>query len=287
MKELMLGNAAVARGAYEAGVTVVSSYPGTPLRVGSSGPNGVVLQTALNRISQSYPAIPKIASIDGIFGSRTEASVQAFQRIFGLSPDGVVGPATWYAIVRLYTAVTSLSELRSQGQRFYAINWSPPNSLSEGSSGEKVQLLQYMLSVLSEYIPNIPPLVIDSVYGPATRNAVLAAQRRFGLPETGSVDARTWDEIYDQYSGIETTTLRSGELFPGKSQQAVATASPRVIAATYFSQQGTRGRNGTVSSSPQGGNSSQQYRRTTNITQFPGRDLSIGMQDPVRQEVVR
>ena len=30
MKQLMLGNAAVARGAYEAGVRVVSSYPGTP-----------------------------------------------------------------------------------------------------------------------------------------------------------------------------------------------------------------------------------------------------------------
>lgn len=30
MKQLMLGNAAVARGAYEAGVTVVASYPGTP-----------------------------------------------------------------------------------------------------------------------------------------------------------------------------------------------------------------------------------------------------------------
>ena len=30
MKELMIGNAAVARGAYEAGVKVVSSYPGTP-----------------------------------------------------------------------------------------------------------------------------------------------------------------------------------------------------------------------------------------------------------------
>ena len=30
MKKLMLGNAAVARGAYEAGVTVVASYPGTP-----------------------------------------------------------------------------------------------------------------------------------------------------------------------------------------------------------------------------------------------------------------
>ncbi len=30
MKKLMLGNAAVARGAYEAGVSVVASYPGTP-----------------------------------------------------------------------------------------------------------------------------------------------------------------------------------------------------------------------------------------------------------------
>ncbi len=30
MKKLMLGNQAIARGAYEAGVTVVSSYPGTP-----------------------------------------------------------------------------------------------------------------------------------------------------------------------------------------------------------------------------------------------------------------
>lgn len=31
MKKLMLGNEAVARGAYEAGVSVVSSYPGTPV----------------------------------------------------------------------------------------------------------------------------------------------------------------------------------------------------------------------------------------------------------------
>ena len=30
MKQLMLGNAAVARGLYEAGCSVVSSYPGTP-----------------------------------------------------------------------------------------------------------------------------------------------------------------------------------------------------------------------------------------------------------------
>lgn len=30
MKQILLGNEAIARGAYEAGVKVVSSYPGTP-----------------------------------------------------------------------------------------------------------------------------------------------------------------------------------------------------------------------------------------------------------------
>ena len=71
-----------------------TSYPGTPLRRGSTGPYVVVIQTELNRISQNYPAIPKLANVDGIFGSRTEASVRKFQEIFGLSPDGIVGPGT-------------------------------------------------------------------------------------------------------------------------------------------------------------------------------------------------
>lgn len=235
---------------------IVSSYPGSPLQRGSSGPSVVVIQVSLNRISQNYPAIPKIPSVDGIFGSRTEAAVIAFQQIFGLTPDGIVGPGTWYEIVRLYTAVTRLSELRSQGQQFYAINWSPPNGLSLGDTGEKVRLLQYMLSVLSTYIPTIPPLSIDGIYGQNTRSAVLAAQRRFGLPETGTVGAQTWDAIYDQYSGIETSSLRSTENFPSGQTQA-----------------GRNGRN--------------NYSRTTLHTQFPGRDLSTGSRDPVRQEVVR
>ena len=255
------GNVEIVPNAPIRGLT--SSYPGTPLRRGSSGPSVVTLQVALNRISQNYPAIPKIANVDGIYGSRTESSVRAFQQIFNLTPDGIVGPATWYAIVRLYTAVTRLSELRSQGQQFYAINWSPPNALQVGSTGDKVRLLQYMLSILATYISYIPPIAVDGTYGPATRSAVLAAQRLFGLPETGVVDARTWDEIYDQYSGIENTSLRSGETFPGQNQFAVPAAS--------FS----RSRNATP------------YSRSTTMRQFPGTDLSMGAQDPIKQEVVR
>ncbi len=251
-----------------------TSYPGTPLRVGSTGPNVVVVQASLNRIAQNYPAIPKVPTVDGIYGSRTEASVRAFQRIFGLTPDGIVGPATWYALVRLYTGVNSLSELRSQGQQFYAINWASPNALQVGDTGEKVRQLQYMLSVLSAYISDIPPLSIDGIYGQATRAAVLAAQRRFRLPETGVVDAATWDQIYDQFAGIENTTLRSGETFPASRETALPAGPTRPV--------GNFRRNGGVTN-PQRPN----YTKTTTLTQFPGRDLSMGQQDPIRQEVVR
>ena len=266
------GNVEIVQNAPIRGIT--SSYPGTPLRVGSTGPNVTIVQASLNRISQNYPAIPKIPAVDGIYGSRTEAAVRTFQQVFGLTPDGIVGPATWYALVRLYTAVNSLSELRSQGQQFYAINWSSPNALQSGDTGDKVRHLQYMLSVLSAYIAEIPPLNIDGIFGTATRAAVLAAQRRFRLPETGVVDAQTWDEIYDQFSGIENTTLRSGETFPRAPDAAAPASGTRAV--------GNFRRNNANTSSPQ-----VNHARTTTITQFPGRDLSIGGQDPVRQEVVR
>lgn len=263
---------------------IMSSYPGTPLRVGSTGPNVVTLQVALNRIAQSYPAIPKIPTADGIFGPRTEATVRAFQQIFNLTPDGIVGPATWYAVVRLYTAVTRLAELRSQGQQFYAINWSPPNALQEGSTGEKVRQLQYMLAILSDFIPSIPPLNIDGIYGPATRRAVLAAQRRFQLPETGNVDPRTWDEIYDQFSGIENTSLRSREDFPNTGTVTQSVGTGRAVPAANFTARNTARR--PVPSQP-AGDTGGAYRRATTFTQFPGMDLRMGMQDPVSQEVVR
>ena len=191
------------------------SYPGTPLRQGSRGPFVTVIQTELNRISRNYPAIPKIPNVDGIFGPKTEAAVRKFQEIFDLAVDGVVGKATWYALVRLYTAVLSLSELRSQGQQFYAINWAYPQGLQQGARGDKVRHLQYMLSVLSEFIPQIPELTLDGIFGPNTRNAVIAAQLWLGLPQTGVVDETTWDEIYDQFAGIENRTLRSDVTFPG------------------------------------------------------------------------
>lgn len=236
---------------------ITTSYPGTPLRRGTSGPSVVTVQVSLNRISQNYPAIPKISPVDGIFGAQTEAAVRKFQEVFDLTVDGVVGQATWYALVRYYVAVTRLAELRSQGQRFYSNSWALSDPIEQGDRGVKVEHLQYMLSVLAAYIPEIPDLAIDGIFGPATRNAVIAAQRRFGLPQTGVVNAETWDEIYDQFSGIETTSWRDPENFPYTSA-IIGNTAPRA-----------------------------RYSRTGTMTQFPGNALRIGDQDPVRQEAPR
>lgn len=249
------GNVEIVTDAPMQGIT--SSYPGYPLRRGISGPSVVIVQVELNRISQNYPAIPKISQVDGIFGAQTEAAVRKFQEIANLAVDGVVGRETWYALVRYYIAVTNMAELRSQGQRFYTISWATTNPIEQGDRGVKVEHLQYMLSVLSAYIPGIPPVTVDGVFGPATRDAVIAAQRRFGLPQTGIVDFDTWDEIYDQFSGIEATSWHDPENFPYTSAIITGTA-PR-----------------------------NRYSRTTTLTQFPGNNLSTGDQDTVRQEAPR
>lgn len=179
---------------------IQNSYPGTPLRRGDSGDYVTVLQVMLNRIGQDYPAIPRIAQPDGIFGTRTENAVKEFQRIFGLTPDGIVGKATWYKLVFLYVGVTDLSELVSEGQRFYQVRpASNVNPIQEGDTGIEVTGLQYFLSIISQVNPGFSRLQIDGTFGPATRQAVITAQRYFGLEPTGRVDLATWLSIYDEY----------------------------------------------------------------------------------------
>jgi len=83
---------------------VLPPYPGTLIRIGASGQNVRIIQGYLNVIGRRYPNIPPLV-VDGIFGPRTEASIIAFQRAFGLVPDGIVGPITWGEIMRQYERV--------------------------------------------------------------------------------------------------------------------------------------------------------------------------------------
>ena len=79
-------------------------YPGSPLRVGSSGEYVTALQTYLNRISDVYSAIPKL-TVDGVYGVGTARAVRAYQQIFGLEETGVTASYTWESIADTYRSL--------------------------------------------------------------------------------------------------------------------------------------------------------------------------------------
>lgn len=181
----------------------LSSYPGTPLRTGSTGLDVQTIQTYLNRIRRNYPAIPAITDETGVFQDSTKAAVTKFQNIFNLTPDGIVGRATWYKISSIYAGITRLAELDSEGTSL-GIGTVPPSSvLRQGSRGQDVITLQYLLDVISEYYPGVPAPAQDGIFGSGTRQAVIAFQQLMGLTGDGMVGPLTWDALYRTYQGIQ------------------------------------------------------------------------------------
>ena len=71
------------------------------LRIPSKGKEVSLIQHRLLLISQYYSSIPEPA-VNGIFDDDTKAAVLAFQRLLGLSVDGIVDSLTWSQIHQIY-----------------------------------------------------------------------------------------------------------------------------------------------------------------------------------------
>lgn len=182
---------------------VVSSYPGTPLKTGSTGLDVQTIQTYLQRIRRNYPAIPAITDETGVFGESTRAAVAKFQSIFNLTSDGIVGKSTWNKLSYLYTSVTRLAELDSEGTSL-GIGTVPPSSvLRLGSSGQDVITLQYLLNVAAEFNSAIPAPAQDGNFGRETQQSVAAFQSAAGLTPDGVVGPLTWQALYNTYLGVD------------------------------------------------------------------------------------
>ena len=188
--------------------SIPQSYPGSPLRQGSTGAAVFTLQRQLNRITKDYPFLG-LLTVDGIFGRKMTETVKKFQKQFNLTADGVVGRSTWYKISYIYVSVKDLAELTSEGETFSGTlpdgPWNFGSSvLKQGSTGSEVEQLQFWLSTLAQYESSIPSVTVDGVYGSGTAAAVRAFQRRYGLTVDGIVGLTTWTELYDQFRSIQS-----------------------------------------------------------------------------------
>ena len=159
------------------------------------------LQVLLNRVARNYPVIPKVPT-DGIFGTNTYNAVLAFQRIFGLTPTGIVDKSTWYRLAYLYVSVKRLAELNSEGETLLGTPLQFDQLLQEGDTSSRVRIVQYFLAVLSTFYPQFPQVLFDSRFGPVTGSAVAAFQQLYGLPATGVVDEKVWNLLRNETASL-------------------------------------------------------------------------------------
>ncbi len=168
------------------------------LEQGMSGPEIGTIQYLLNVIAYFNPNI-NLFPISYVFDTDTLNAVNLFQQEYGLPVTGKVDQPTYDLIVKTYRDI-----LRSQPPNYTGglAKLYPGYFLTPGMVNTDVRDLQTYLSVIAENNPEVPPVAVDGVYGPETRDAVYVIQRLYGLPLTGTVGPLTWRAIADAYDAI-------------------------------------------------------------------------------------
>jgi len=141
---------------------LIGSWP--LLRSGQNNRSVVALQYLLREHGEEL-------SVDGDFGPQSVTAVKSFQRRKSLSADGVVGQATWAALIDGMT-------------------------ISPGDDGSHVRALQYLL--LNRYSYS---LSVTGVFGDTTETRLRAFQEDRCAEEDGVVGDDTWFALIAQAFG--------------------------------------------------------------------------------------
>ena len=118
-----------------------------------------------------------IPACDGIATEDTYKAVKKYQSDNGMTPDGMVGPATRAALLGGSDGSGTVSYVQKLG-----------------SNGALARYLQHMLNVLGYQI------TIDGVFSEETKNVVLSFQTTHGLDTDGQVGPATWAKLFEVYS---------------------------------------------------------------------------------------
>lgn len=199
----------------------IPSYPGFPFRLGSAGNYVRQLKVQLNRISNNYPAIPKIEEENIFFTTDMEESVKAFQEIFDLPVTGTVDKATWYEVKYLYNAVKKVADLASEGISIEEVEFPYGETLQLGDTGPYIRPLNYLLNFLSYIDTDIPKLNLSGEeFTEDTKEMVIAFQTSNNIEANGIVDKNTWNALLTAYNQTkelipEEYLYYEDKLYPG------------------------------------------------------------------------
>lgn len=199
----------------------ILTFPGFPILLGSSGNFVKILKTQLNRISQNYPAIPKISEEGPAFTVETEKAVKKFQEIFDLDPNGIVDKSTWYKIKYIYNAVKRVSDLFSEGITPQEAELIFNTELDYGDDSPAIRVLNYVLNFIAYFDQDLPFLDLSgSLFTKETEEAVKAFQGKYNIEATGVVDANTWKALVEAYNQTlqkipEEYLKYESEFYPG------------------------------------------------------------------------
>jgi len=190
-------------------VGIGATPPSEVLRQGARGEHVMQLQFILDAVSHYYNSVPSVIK-DGVFDTATKNAVIEFQKTFGLTMDGIVGPTTWNKLYDVYRSIEDNTTIPPT-------EITPPPNIPEypgtllriGSSGQSVWLMQTFLNEISIAYPSIPQIGVDGIFGEQTRSAVVAFQREFMLSPDGIIGPITWDKIVQQNAIVAGDTATS------------------------------------------------------------------------------
>ncbi len=143
-----------------------------PWPVLRQGPNSIWPKVTVRSLQYLLNAHGARLAVDGAFGPLTKKAVIAFQRAHHLTASGVVGAATWRALII---------------------------TVHIGSRGSAVRAVQDQINFRNNRGIG-RTLVVDGIYGPKTRAAVRAFQQGVafdvrGFPVDGITGPLTWQAL--------------------------------------------------------------------------------------------
>jgi len=165
-------------------ISVANSAVAGHYHKGSRGPKVASIQYILKNKGYFH------ANITGYYGPITKRAVMAFQRDHGLAVDGVVGPKTKYAMTHYKKAKHHHKKHKYHKVSYHKKATCSPCSkdgmLNYGDRGYQVKKVQRRLARMGYFHAKA-----TGYYGPITKHAVMAFQRKCGLKADGVVGHAT------------------------------------------------------------------------------------------------